>query len=208
MKRNQKGFSLMEVLITVGLIGVLTGVAVPSYQKYLRTSKRVEAKTSLSQIYAAEKSFYIQWRFYTSDLVVAGVQPEGRLLYNAGFSSENRVPSSITYHGPSLTGSRNNLYTICGEIFSNSGAGKNCAFSFGNSDIRFRPKTIAQASTASGLAGKPTSSISASAFTALAIAYLLKKPGSSGYSHGPLSKSDIWYITHQRQIGNAIDGTK
>ena len=33
MFKNNKGFSLIEVLVTVGLIGVLVSIAVPSYRK-------------------------------------------------------------------------------------------------------------------------------------------------------------------------------
>ncbi len=48
MLRNNKGFSLLEVLITVGLIAVLTGIAVPSYRAYKTNAVRVAVKSDLS----------------------------------------------------------------------------------------------------------------------------------------------------------------
>ena len=99
-KHKEKGFSMLEVLITIGLLGVLTAISVPSYNNYLRSSKTAEAKSSLSQIYMAEKTFFIQWRFYTHDLKVIGAMPEGELLYNAGFSNSGHDTEPSSYRGP------------------------------------------------------------------------------------------------------------
>ena len=47
MFKNTKGFSLIEVLVTVGLIGVLVGIAVPAYNKYKDSTNRVALQADL-----------------------------------------------------------------------------------------------------------------------------------------------------------------
>ena len=47
MFKNNKGFSLIEVLVTVGLIGVLVGIAVPQYGKYKQSTNLMAMKADL-----------------------------------------------------------------------------------------------------------------------------------------------------------------
>ena len=49
MKKN-KGFTLVEVLIVIAIIGILMGIALPSYQKYVQKGNRVAALLTLSQL--------------------------------------------------------------------------------------------------------------------------------------------------------------
>ena len=43
------GFSLIELLIALAVVGVLTAIAVPSYQNYMRNAYRAEARTALME---------------------------------------------------------------------------------------------------------------------------------------------------------------
>jgi len=47
MKRNHQGFTLIEVMIVVAIIGILTAIVVPSYQQYVQRSGRADAKAVL-----------------------------------------------------------------------------------------------------------------------------------------------------------------
>lgn len=49
MKYQQKGFTLIEVMIVVAVIGILSAIAMPSYNEYIRRGHRAEARAGLLQ---------------------------------------------------------------------------------------------------------------------------------------------------------------
>lgn len=56
--RQARGFTLMEILIAMAIVGILAAIAIPSYQEHVRKSRRVEAAT-----YLLQNAQYMQ-RFY------------------------------------------------------------------------------------------------------------------------------------------------
>jgi len=56
--RQEKGITLIELLIIVVIIGILAAIAIPGYTGYLQRARRVDAKTALEQLRAAQE----MWR--------------------------------------------------------------------------------------------------------------------------------------------------
>lgn len=54
------GFTLIEVMIVVAIVGILTAIAYPSYQEYVRKSKRADARTQLLEAAQYMQRFYSQ----------------------------------------------------------------------------------------------------------------------------------------------------
>lgn len=74
LKRNALfGFTLLELMAVVTIIGILAAVAVPSLLKYLKKSKSVEATSNLRKIYDGEISYY-QSEYTLSSGVLASKQ--------------------------------------------------------------------------------------------------------------------------------------
>lgn len=62
--RCQCGFSLIELMIVVGIIGILTAIAFPKYKSFQARSRMAEAKSNLQQIYTLEEAYYLHHSQY------------------------------------------------------------------------------------------------------------------------------------------------
>ncbi len=72
-KKASTGFSLIEVLIVVAIIGILAAVAVPSYAKYMEKTRRADAVTFLSDAAAEQYRFFSENNRYATKMSELGM---------------------------------------------------------------------------------------------------------------------------------------
>lgn len=65
MERMQRGFTLIEVMITVAIVGILTAVALPAYNDYVTRGRLSEAFTVLGAAQPAAEQYWANNRKYT-----------------------------------------------------------------------------------------------------------------------------------------------
>jgi prepilin-type N-terminal cleavage/methylation domain-containing protein len=90
--KRESGFTLVELMVVVAIIGLLSAVAVPNFKKYQAKSKIAEAKIQLSAAYIAEQAFFSDFNMYAGCLKYMGFDPESAKssrYYAVGFP--NRV---------------------------------------------------------------------------------------------------------------------
>jgi len=84
------GFTLVELMVVVAIIGVLSAVAVPNFKKYQAKSKTTEAKIQLAAAYTALQSFRSEYDTYQVCLKYMGYNPANEAAqryYTVGFST-------------------------------------------------------------------------------------------------------------------------
>ncbi len=60
LDNKRRGFTLIELMIVVAIIGILASIAVPSFLKYMRKARTTEARQQLEKIYNAARVYYLE----------------------------------------------------------------------------------------------------------------------------------------------------
>lgn len=70
-----RGFTLVELIIVITIIGILIAIAVPSYQNHLRKGRRAEAQGFLTQVSQRQQQYLLDARTYAFTLADLGLTP-------------------------------------------------------------------------------------------------------------------------------------
>jgi type IV pilus assembly protein PilE len=87
------GFSLIEVLIVVALIGILAAIAYPSYQGQMISARRTEAQSLLLDVAGRQEQFFADNRTFTADMTELGYAADPAQSEN-GFYTADAVAGS------------------------------------------------------------------------------------------------------------------
>ena len=77
MRNRMTGVTLIELMIVIVIVAILASIAVPSYRSYVLRSHRVEAKTALLNLAAAQEKFYVQNNTYATNTQLTTAPPNG-----------------------------------------------------------------------------------------------------------------------------------
>jgi len=97
-KLKKRGFTLIELMIVVAIIGILAAIAIPNFIRFQARSKQSEAKSNLKSLFTAERSFYQEKDRYSVYINEIGFSPErgNRYYYQLGAASpQDRSAAAI-----------------------------------------------------------------------------------------------------------------
>ncbi|RMG59823.1 MAG: prepilin-type N-terminal cleavage/methylation domain-containing protein [Deltaproteobacteria bacterium] len=101
-RHRERGFTLIELMIVVAIIGILAAIAVPSYMNFVAKTKRSEVKANLGAIYNAEVSYFSEYDTYSTSFAKIRWIPVGTnhyYSYSVGteiYGKGDPLPSGIT----------------------------------------------------------------------------------------------------------------
>jgi type IV pilus assembly protein PilA len=91
-----KGFTLVELMVVVAIIGILSAIAIPNFKTYQAKAKTSEAKIQLASIYQAEIAIQSDFDAFGTCLTDAGyIAPKGDNYYALGYPAANTTANTI-----------------------------------------------------------------------------------------------------------------
>lgn len=119
--RSKKGFTLVELMIVVAIIGILAAIAIPNFLNFRLKAKTSEAKSNLGAIRSTEVAYFAEYNLYvtgqtytpnhttlanqgakkawdgTTRFSIIGFAPEGQVFFDYQLENTGVVTSTTTF---------------------------------------------------------------------------------------------------------------
>ena len=119
--RNRKGFTLVELMIVVAIIGILAAIAIPNFLQFRLKAKTSEAKSNLGAIRSTQVAYFAEWNVYvgnqgftpigdrtgddqkqpwvgTTRFSILGFAPEGNVYFSYNLAGNDYPTDGFTAH--------------------------------------------------------------------------------------------------------------
>lgn len=193
--KQNAGFTLIELMIVVAIIGILATIAIPQYSRFQARARQSEAKISLGAVQTVESAFAVEQNSFSGCLANIGFARDGtKFYYTVGFSDGIAGQASC---GPVVTGTFNTLsclsfqWTSAGTSWSIS-PGATCIAGPNTSHFAANVGEGGAATTQINIAG---SILNSSAFTVGAVGRIR--------NGGAI---DTWTMTQAKNLTNTVSG--
>lgn len=126
MKQLQKGFTLIELMIVVTIIGILAAIALPAYQGYVARTQVTEAFNLLGGLKTPQAEYCSQTGGYSSDLAIFGATTAGKYVKTvvattAGLMTATMKSTGVNTDLQGATLTLSSTLTDCGKTWACGG---------------------------------------------------------------------------------------
>ncbi|MBS1963931.1 MAG: prepilin-type N-terminal cleavage/methylation domain-containing protein [Bdellovibrionales bacterium] len=197
---TEKGFTLVELMIVVAIIGILAAIAIPNFQKYQAKARQKEAQIALASIYTAEASVKGENGSFSGCLKQSGYAPDGiKRYYAVGIANASAGAAACNAPGVSGNVACNDLFVI--GIGTTTGASTcvtaNQAYgaTVGAADGNYAATMRVLNSTAVTIASNGSTALNAGAFVAGAVGSISQN-----------ATNDQWTMSDAKVLSNISNG--
>lgn len=94
-KQKTSGFTLIELMVTVAIVGLLAAVALPSYRSSVLKSARSDGKAALLEAATRQEQFYLDNKTYTTDMTALGLSASPYITEGGTYSVSAAATTNI-----------------------------------------------------------------------------------------------------------------
>lgn len=111
LNRKEEGFTLIELMIVIAIIGILAAIAIPQFSAYRQRAYNSAAQSDLKNLATAQEAYYVDNQSYTTPATLEGT--------TYGYSQSENVTyagagATTTYSMSTFHTSGNKTYTLAG----------------------------------------------------------------------------------------------
>lgn len=93
--KNKTGFTLIEVMITVIIIGILASIAYPSYVDYVAKGARADGLAGLLAVANRQEQYYLDNRAYATDMTKLGLNADPWVVDNTFYAIDATITAGV-----------------------------------------------------------------------------------------------------------------
>lgn len=124
MQRNkEKGFTLIELMIVVAILGILAAIAIPNFMRFQAKSKQSEAKTNLGAIGTTAEAWRSENDTYVATWAQLGWAPQGTTRYRYYYNGAALAGTPATAAGCEADGAGGNVSAATASTFTTVASG-------------------------------------------------------------------------------------
>jgi type IV pilus assembly protein PilE len=129
MNKQNYGFTLIELMITVAIIAIIAAIAYPSYQEQVRETRRANAQADLLELSSYMERYYTERFSYVDAALPFNTSPKqgGSAFYNLSFPADPDANSYTIQAEPTGAQSDDRCGTMTiNEVGQRTAEGANC----------------------------------------------------------------------------------
>lgn len=201
LKMTREGFTLVELMVVVAIIGILASIAIPQYSKFQAKARQSEVRIQLGATYTVEQSFAAENSTYTGCLGNVGYNRDGtKFYYTVGFGT------GISATAACIPGGGSGACTTYQWSYANAAyaVGSSCT---GNTALTdFFAANISEPNAPKGAASAANDPTSQGDITTSSISSTAFVIGAAGKILSKATNVDQWTIDNNKQILNTTSG--
>jgi type IV pilus assembly protein PilE len=99
---DSKGFTLLELLLVIGVLGIIVALAIPLFQNFIKKAKMVEGEVALSEIKRLEEHYQAENLTFSGSLPTLGYDPSRLKYYTITIQLNGAGPPSFLYRATAI----------------------------------------------------------------------------------------------------------
>ncbi len=110
VQKREQGFTLIELMIVVAIIGILAAIAIPQFSAYRAKAFNAAAESDLRNLMTAEEAYFATYQMYVTSQSQLGNNTSKNVTLTVGSAT------ATNYTGTARHASGNKTYTVTGNV--------------------------------------------------------------------------------------------